>query len=168
MFRLIAAIDNNYAIGYNNKLLFNDSIDKAFFKEKTSGGIVIMGRTTFQTLPDLLEERENYVVTHNPEQYENKSGLYFGNLNQCLRTIYDLPDEERKNVWVIGGEKIYSALLNRCREAYLTHIDTEYPTADAYFPRIDKMDKWHMRDIIKEYKSLSGWSVKIEFWKRSK
>lgn len=168
MFKLIAAIDNNYAIGYNNKLLFNDSIDKKFFKDLTSGGVVIMGRKTFQSLPEALSNRENYVLTRRPELYENKQGLSFGTFTDCLSATDNLPEDKRKNIWVIGGQEIYTALLDHCDEAYLTHVDTEYPEADAYFPRIDKMDEWKLESIIKEYTSIiSGWPVRIKFWKRS-
>ena len=168
MFKLIAAVDNNYAIGYNNKLLFNDSIDKAFFKDLTLGGVVIMGRKTFQSLPGELKDRENYVITRSPERYENKPGLFFGSIDKCLSIIANLPEDKRKKVWVIGGQEIYTELLDQCDEAYLTHVDTEYPETDAHFPRIDKMDEWKLKSIIKEYTSIiSGWPVRVEFWKRS-
>ena len=66
---LIAAVDNNWAIGKNNNLLVRIPMDQKFFRETTTGKVVVMGRKTLESFPGgrPLKMRTNIVLTHNPD-----------------------------------------------------------------------------------------------------
>ena len=68
---LIAAVDNNWAIGKNNQLLVRIPMDQKFFREMTTGKVVVMGRKTLESFPNSrpLKNRTNIVLTHNPVSY---------------------------------------------------------------------------------------------------
>ena len=65
---LIAAVDSNWAIGKNNQLLVRIPMDQKFFRETTTGKVVVMGRKTLESFPNglPLKNRTNIVLTHNP------------------------------------------------------------------------------------------------------
>ena len=123
---LIVAVDKNWAIGYGNKLLVSIPQDMKFFRETTSGKVVVMGRKTLESFPggQPLKKRTNIVLTGNP----------------------NYPAED---VYVIGGESVYRALLPYCDKAYVTRIDHAY-LADTYFPNLDEDPEWKMTKVSDE------------------
>ncbi len=137
--KLIAAVDKNWAIGNENKLLESIPADMKFFKETTTGHVVIMGRKTLESFPGgrPLKNRTNIVLTKN-EEY-NKDGVV------VVHGIDELKEEIKKydtdELFVIGGGSIYEALLPLCDTAHITKIDNEYK-ADTYFPNLDNDGNW--------------------------
>ena len=85
----IAAIDNDWGIGKDGELLFHIKEDMRFFKRMTIGKVVVMGRKTFETLPNgkPLEDRLNLVITSNPkESYDN---VIFGTKEEIMEESVD-------------------------------------------------------------------------------
>ena len=121
---LIAAVDKNWAIGKNNELLVRIPMDQKFFRETTTGKVVVMGRKTLESFPNglPLKNRTNIVLTHNPNYKVNDAVI--------VHSLDELHEELKKynseDVYVIGGEKIYEQLLDEC------------DVADAYFPNLDE------------------------------
>ncbi|MDO4741994.1 MAG: dihydrofolate reductase [Candidatus Saccharibacteria bacterium] len=142
MFSLIAAIGKNYELGKDNKLVFHIKEDMKFFREKTSGHPVLMGRKTFESIGRPLPNRQNYVVTRNPEL-----------LPDGVEPVSNLKDFLEKNatldleIFVIGGASIYAEALPYAKNLYLTEIDAKVP-ADAFFPTFDKTK--YNRKLIKK------------------
>lgn len=138
---LIAAVDKNWAIGKNNQLLVRIPADQKFFREMTTGRVVVMGRKTLESFPNgqPLKNRTNIVLTHNKD-YAVKDAVVVHSMDELHEELkkYDSDD-----VFVIGGEKIYEQLLDECDVAHITKIDFAYD-ADAYFPNLDQNPDWEI------------------------
>lgn len=138
---LIAAVDRNWAIGKNNQLLVRIPMDQKFFRETTTGKVVVMGRKTLESFPNglPLKNRTNIVLTHN-RNYEVKDAIVVHSLDELHEELKKYNSED---IYVIGGEQIYKALVDECDVAHITKIEYEYD-ADAYFPNLDKMPEWEL------------------------
>ena len=138
---LIAAVDENWAIGKNNQLLVRIPADQKFFRDMTTGRVVVMGRKTLESFPNgqPLKNRTNIVLTHNKD-YAVKDAVVVHSMDELHEELkkYDSDD-----VFVIGGEKIYEQLLDECDVAHITKIDFAYD-ADAYFPNLDQNPDWEI------------------------
>ncbi|MCI8326573.1 MAG: dihydrofolate reductase [Lachnospiraceae bacterium] len=138
---LIAAVDRNWAIGLRNKLLVSIPMDMKFFREETTGKVVVMGRKTLESFPNgqPLKNRVNVILTKNAD-YQVKGAKVVHDLEQLQEELKKYRDED---VYVIGGESIYRQLLDLCDAAHITKIDYTYE-ADAYFPNLDEMEDWEV------------------------
>ena len=137
--KLIAAVDNNWAIGNKGALLVRIRTDQMNFRALTTGKVVILGRKTLETFPQKqpLANRTNIILSRNPD-YKVKDAIVvhsFEELNEELEK-YDTDD-----VFVIGGESIYKALEPMCDTAIITKVEHSYE-ADAYFPNLDENPDW--------------------------
>lgn len=138
---LIAAVDENWAIGKNNQLLVRIPADQKFFREMTTGKVVVMGRKTLESFPNgqPLKNRTNIVLTHNKD-YAVKDAVVVHSMDELHE---ELKKYDSNDVFVIGGEKIYEQLLDECDVAHITKIDFAYD-ADAYFPNLDQNPDWEI------------------------
>ena len=139
--KLIAAADKNWGIGLKNRLLISIPADMRFFRETTTGHVVVMGRKTLESFPNgaPLKNRENIVLTRR-ENYNAKGAYAVHDIPSLLEYLKGYPQEE---IYVIGGESVYRALLPYCDTAYITRIDYTYE-ADAFFPDLDADEAWEM------------------------
>lgn len=159
--KAIVAVDMHWGIGCGGNLLQRIPEDMKFFKDMTVGKIVIMGRTTFESLPGKkpLKNRVNIVLSKN-EDFNNEEILICRSLEQLFEQLekYD-PDE----IFVIGGESVYTQLLPYCTEAYVTKIENGYE-ADKYFINLDKEEDWDLvsESDTKKYKEIQYKFVKYE------
>ena len=140
--KLIVAADRNWAIGKNNKLMWSIPADMKFFRETTQGNVVIMGRKTLESFPQgqPLKNRVNIVITRNPS-YKVKDAV-------AVHSVEEAIEESRKydgDVFVIGGESIYRAMLPYCDTALVTRIDYAYE-ADTWFQNLDEDEEWELTD----------------------
>ena len=106
---LIAAVDKNWAIGKNNELLVRIPMDQKFFRETTTGKVVVMGRKTLESFPNglPLKNRTNIVLTHNPN-YKVNDAIVVHSLDELHEELKKYNSED---VYVIGGEKYMSSFL---------------------------------------------------------
>ncbi len=144
---VIAAADKNWAIGYKNKLLVSIPADMKFFRQTTTGKVVVMGRKTLESFPNglPLKNRTNIVLTSNKD-YRVKDAVIVHTPEELMEELgkYDSDD-----IYVIGGESIYRQLLPYCQKAYITKIDHAYH-ADTYFPNLDELEEWEMTQVSEE------------------
>ena len=163
---IIAAVDSNWAIGTNNRLLVRIPMDQQFFRETTTGKVVVMGRKTLESFPEgrPLKNRTNIVLTHNPS-YQVKDALVVHSLEELHKELEKYNSED---IYVIGGEMIYRELLDECDVAHITKIDFAYD-ADAYFPNLDELPEWQITEDSEEqtYFDLEFHFYKYERVKRS-
>lgn len=115
---IIAAVDKNWAIGKNNELLVRIPMDQKFFRETTTGKVVVMGRKTLESFPNglPLKNRTNIVLTHNPA-YQVKDAIVVHSMEELHR---ELEKYDTNDVYVLGGQKIYEQLLDECDVAHIT------------------------------------------------
>ena len=141
---VIAAVDSNWAIGNKNRLLTSIPADMKFFREKTSGHVVVMGRKTLESFPNglPLKNRTNIVLTGNRD-YKVKDAVIVHTKDELLEELKKYDSEE---IYIIGGESVYRMMLPYCDTAYITKIDHAYE-ADTHFPNLDELEDWKMTQV---------------------
>jgi dihydrofolate reductase len=155
MISIISAIGKNNEIGKKNELLWSLPADMKHFREITSGHTVAMGQKTFESIGRPLPKRRNIVLTkdisfkmdgieivHSLEEFDD-----------LLKKTCELDEE----IFIIGGAQIYKLFIDKADKLYITHVDGEFPEADAFFPEISK-NKWkeikkerHLKDELNKY-----------------
>ncbi len=138
---LIAAVDQNWAIGNQNRLLVSIPADQKYFREMTTGKVVVLGRRTLESFPngEPLKNRTNIVMTRNPNFQKNGVKIAHS-VSEVLELVKPYPTQD---VFVIGGDSVYRELLPYCDTAYITKIDQAFE-ADAYFPNLDQDPDWEL------------------------
>lgn len=144
---LIVAVDKNWAIGNDNKLLVSIPQDMKFFRETTMGKVVVMGRKTLESFPggQPLKKRTNIVLTRD-KNYQVKDAVVVNTVDKLLQELKKYDEEE---IYVIGGESIYRQMLPYCKVAHVTKINHAYE-ADTYFPNLDEKDEWVVTGVSDE------------------
>jgi dihydrofolate reductase len=132
----IAAMTRNRVIGKDNKLPWRLPEDLKFFKSKTQGKILIMGRKTFESLPDHLPERFHIVVSRTPMASEEEDLQFVTSIDEALTLAKSMTKDWPEEVFIIGGGEIYQATLPQADRIYLTIIDQAFD-GDTFFPEID-------------------------------
>lgn len=130
MLSIIVAADSNNVIGKNNGLIWHLPNDLRFFKAKTTGHTVIMGRKTFDSIGKPLPNRRNIIISSNL-LFRAEGCEVVQSLNQALA----LCDNEEEN-FIVGGEEIYRQALAHTDRVYLTQIEFEFE-GDRHFPELD-------------------------------
>ena len=151
MLSIIACISQtNRAIGYQNRLLYHIKSDLTRFRELTTGHTIIMGRKTYESLPNgALPHRRNIVVSRRMKEMEGCE--VYPNLEAALKAA----EGEFGETFIIGGESIYRQSLPAARKLYLTVVDATPQQADAFFPEINP-EEWEL--IEKEMRNENGLS----------
>ncbi len=144
----IVAVDKNWAIGYQNKLLVSIPADMRFFRDETTGKVVIMGRKTLETFPggQPLKNRINIVITRDPD-FKVKDAIVVHSVEEALEITKKYKTDD---IYIIGGDSIYRQFLPYCSIAHITKIDYSYH-ADTYFPNLEQMEDWVLAEESDEH-----------------
>lgn len=156
MISLIAAVAHENVIGRSNDLPWKLSADLNYFKEKTSGHTVVMGRNTYDSiaarLGGPLPNRHNVIVSHDEDLV-----VPGATVAHSLEIALDTAERENSEVFVIGGAQLYEQALPHADRLYITEVDADIPGGDAFFPVI-ALAKWrevsreaHQKDESNEY-----------------
>ena len=139
---IVVAIALNRVIGNNGELPWHLPADLKHFKSLTTGHPVIMGRKTFESilkqLGKPLPDRLNIVITEN-RGYTASDCYTVHSFREAYNLAVNLTASE-KEIFVIGGEKIYRLALPHANKIYLTLVEV-HPEGDAFFPEIN-LQKW--------------------------
>ena len=161
MISLIAAVARNRAIGKDGQLLWHLPEDMRYFRETTRGKPVIMGRKTWESLPESfrpLPGRRNIVISRNPA-YDAAGATLVGSLDEAV-----LQAKDSEEVFVIGGADIYRQALPLAQRLYLTEVAQDFD-ADAFFPEYTESD-W--KEISRSgQKSKSGLEFSFAVYQRT-
>ena len=154
---LIVAVDENWAIGYKNDLLLKIPEDMKYFKQKTLNNIVVMGRKTFESLPNKkpLKNRTNIIITKNKDYKIDGAKI--------VHEIYDvlnLAKNSDKEIFIIGGEMIYNLFLPYCKRAFITKIYHTFE-ADKHIPDFVNTHGWELIDQSEIFHTEIG--IKYQF-----
>lgn len=149
---LIAAIGTNRAIGKDNELLWQLPEDLPRFKALTTGHPVIMGRRTWESLPDAarpLPGRTNIVITRDPA-YTAPGAMRAQSFPEALSLARAA--EGAEEVFAIGGQWVYECALPFADRLYLTLVE-DAPEADAFFPAYSDQ---FSREVAREARASGG------------
>jgi len=134
---VIVAVNSDWGIGCGGTQSIVIPEDRRYFKTITEGGVVIVGRKTFEEIGRPLPNRKNIILTRSTG-FKADGVVTVNSVEELLSEIsHDDPDK----VFVIGGGDIYKLLLPLCLYAYVTKLETA-PVSDTFFPHLDKMPDW--------------------------
>ncbi|MCQ2148784.1 MAG: dihydrofolate reductase [Bacteroidales bacterium] len=152
---LIVAIADDNAIGVRGDLPWHISEDLQYFKRITRGCPVIMGRTTYFSLPFRpLKDRLNIVLNLGGDPIPEVTCV-----NSFEEAFSAAGDCEKS--FIMGGASVYRAAIDMMDTLYITHVHTVVPEADVFFPEIDPQ-KWKVTERS-EMKTDPASGVKFEF-----
>lgn len=145
--KLIVAADKNWAIGRQQELLVRIPADMKFFREQTTGKVVVMGRKTLESFPGKspLPKRKNIVLT-GQKDYEKKETILVHSRQELIEELKQYDSDE---IYIIGGESIYKMMLPYCDTAYVTKLDYRYD-ADTWMPNLDEEEGWTLESVGEE------------------
>ena len=138
---LIVAVDENWGIGKNGELLVRIPNDQKFFREETTGKVVVLGRKTMETFPGgrPLKNRQNIILSTKAD-YKVEGAVVVHSIEELLEELKQYPTED---VYIIGGDSVYKQMLPYCDVAHVTKIDMSYD-ADAFHPNLDNDSEWEI------------------------
>lgn len=134
MISIIACVGRNLELGKKGGLCFHIPDDLKFFKETTMGFPVLMGLSTWHSLPGKLPGRKHYVLS-----FDEKEKLPDG-----VEVVTNLPKFLKKwqgnstKLFIIGGGSVYKQCLDSAEEMFLTEVEAEDKEADVFFPKFDQ------------------------------
>ena len=151
---MIAAVDQNWAIGKDGDQLVYIPEDLKRFKALTTGHPVILGRKTLATFPGgrPLKGRNNLILSQSAG-FAPEGAEVFRDLSALLAAA---PEDS----FVIGGASVYATLLEKCDTIYLTKISGHYPKADCFFPNLDARPEWR---VVEEGPEREDGGVKFRY-----
>lgn len=154
MLSIIVAVAENYAIGKDNDLIWYISDDLKRFKRLTTGHTILMGRKTYESLPNgALPKRTNVVITRD-KTLELDKCVMFHSIEETIEKYKDSEEE----IFIIGGGSIYEKMLPYAQKLYLTKVHENFE-ADVFFPEIS-MDEW---EIVAEEHHSKGRKNEYDF-----
>ena len=158
--KAIVAVDRKWGIGKKNGLLFSLPADMNYFKEKTTGKVVVMGSNTLKSFPNgkPLKNRTNIVLYPNGEKRDDC--VVVGSLSELSE---ELKKYEKDDVFIIGGAMFYKTMLPYCDEVFVTKVDAD-GEAEVFFENIDERKEWK---LVSESEKITtnGYDIKFTVYK---
>ena len=160
--KAIVAVDKKWGIGKKNDLLFSLPEDMKYFREKTSGKVVVMGSNTLKSFPNgkPLKNRTNIVLFPGGEKRDDCTVV--GSLEELSAELKKYPSSD---VFIIGGAMFYKTMLPYCSEVLVTKVDAD-GGAEVFYENLDDLSNW---SCVYESESVStnGYSIKFTTYKNS-
>lgn len=155
---LIFIVDRNWNIGLKGDMLYKTKVDLEHFKDITYGNVLVMGRSTLESLPngDGLEGRINIVLSRD-KNYKANNIVLVNNINELENELEKYND---KRAFLIGGGNLVNQLFAYCNYAYITKIDHSFEIHDTSLPNLDKMDDWQ---VVKEKEAIFDGKYSLQF-----
>lgn len=156
----IVATDQNLLIGGNNTLPWHLPADLKHFKEITTGHCIIMGRKTFESLPNgALPNRRNIVLSQNNSLNFPNAEIY-----QSIEQVFDALKSENE-VFIIGGAQIYNLFMPFIQRIYLTKVHHQF-LGDTYFPDFQEQTWNLMSEIKKKADEKNKWDYSFQVFEK--
>ncbi|WP_063562892.1 dihydrofolate reductase [Paenibacillus sp. O199] len=158
---IIVAMDKNGLIGCEGKLPWHIPWDLKYFREKTLGANVVMGRTTYKSIGKALPHRTNIILTSD-KNYKTNNCIVVNNIDEVLRYT----EKSTADTFVIGGSSIYQQFLPYVDDMYINQIQSVY-NGDAYFPQWDK-EEWDtvQEQVVETTEDDTVYKIKVKYIKR--
>lgn len=160
MISIVVAVAENQVIGKDNRLLWRLSNDMKFFKNLTMGGVLVMGRKTFESIGKALPGRINIVITRQKD-WKSEQVTVVEDIDMALKKA----GAERKEIFIIGGGEIYHQTIEIADRIYLTRVHTNIE-GDTFFPKLNE-SIWELKDR-QDYPAdeKNEYNHSIEVWER--
>ncbi|MDR1408811.1 MAG: dihydrofolate reductase [Oscillospiraceae bacterium] len=137
--RLIASVDESWALGQGGGLLYHTQADVRHLRELTMGHVLLMGGKTFRSLPNgALPGRVNIVLSRGEYHAVATPAHVAHTVDEALSALEQYPDKEH---FIFGGGEIYRLLLPYCNHADITRY-AHTRRADTFLPRLDGLPNW--------------------------
>ena len=158
MIKAILACDQDWGIGKDGDLPWpHNTEDLKWFKESTIGGVVVMGKSTWNSLPRKpLPNRENIIITSS-EQDKEQDGCQFIKFNIAKKELVNM--SKSRDVWIIGGAKLVKGLLDIIDEFHLSRIQGSYD-CDTFLSKSLIIQKYELAESGKRG------GVYVDIWKK--
>lgn len=154
---MIVAHERNQGIGNHGRIPWYISEDLKHFRNLTKDSIVVMGRTTYDSIPSSrkpLKDRINIVLTRTPHNYRSYDNLVYTDESRLFDWINHYRNTtEYKKVFIIGGQEIYKKWINRVHNLYVTYVDKSYD-CDVFFPNYK--EHFVLNSVKKDYSEQEG------------
>ena len=155
-YNIIACVNNKLALGKNNELLYHIKEDMNRFVALTTHNIVIMGRKTYESIPNApLKNRLNIIISSNKDYFiepPQENVIIVHSVDEAIEYCNAFEDilkskNENIQVFVIGGAAIYTAFIDKdvINKAFITKVNAT-DDGDVYFPDIFNDDNWEITD----------------------
>lgn len=154
----MVAVGKNDVIGKDNKLMWRLPQELKYFKTTTMGHHLIMGRKTFESHPP-LPGRTSIILTRDGTYEAPEGCLIAHTLTSAIEIARSAGERE---VFIVGGEEVYTLALPHIQKLYLTEVDFE-GEGDAYFPKIN-LDEWKLESenhVPAGENNPHAWTAKI-------
>ena len=138
--KIIAALSINRVIGNEGKIPWFIRGELKRFKDITMGHNVVMGRKTYESIGKVLDGRRNIVITKNKD-FKVDGAIVENSYDAALEKC-----QSDKDIFIIGGAKIYEAALKSCDFLYLTLINKSF-SGDTYFPDYNPKKLTLMKEV---------------------
>lgn len=162
---LIVAVAENNVIGVHNRLPWHLPADLQYFKSKTLGKPVVMGRKTWESLGRPLPKRHNIVLTHQPH-WHAVGAEKANTLHQALQQAQAWAiQNQASELMVIGGAQIFAEALPLAQRLYITRVALA-PEGDVFFPSWD-CSAWHTQSAESHPAQADQPAYRYEVWDRS-
>lgn len=160
--KAIVAVDRKWGIGKKNGLLFSLPADMNYFKEKTTGKVVVMGSNTLKSFPNgkPLKNRTNIVLYPNGEKRDDC--VVVGSLSELSE---ELKKYEKDDVFIIGGAMFYKTMLPYCDEVFVTKVDAD-GEAEVFFENLDQKKEWKLVSESEKV-TTNGYDIKFTVYKNN-
>ena len=161
--KAIVAVDKKWGIGNKNDLLFSLPADMKYFREKTSGKVVVMGSNTLKSFPNgkPLKNRTNIVLFPGGEQRDDCT---------IVQSLDELKVELKKydpdDIFIIGGAMFYKTMLPYCSEVLVTKVDAD-GGAEVFYENLDNLENWSCISS-EEPIETNGLIIRFTIYKNSK
>jgi len=143
----IVAVAAHQVIGKGNKLPWHFSEDMKFFKQKTMGSTVIMGRKTWESLGKPLPGRVNFILS---KTMAAVSGQDSGQGSRVFRSLGEaLGEVKTSEAFIIGGAELYRQTLPFVDGIFMTRIPGEYD-GDAFYPALPDSFVERSRTVLRD------------------
>jgi dihydrofolate reductase len=147
---LVVAVAENGVIGKDNQLVWHLRDDMKFFKELTTGHVILTGRKNYESIPEKfrpLPNRVNCIMTRNAN-YDAPGAVIFPDFQSWMAAF----QEDERELFIIGGGEIYRQAIEQdiVDEMYITHVHAQ-PDGDTFFPNFDT-EKWEKEIILRQQK----------------
>lgn len=156
--KTIVCVDENWGIGSNNDLLYHLPADMKFFREHTTGNVVVMGMATVLSLPGGKPLPKRTTVALSDDLSWNPEGVIVCRSMDELKE--KLSEFDSDSIYVCGGASVYAQLIDLCDEALITKVKAGDKAAEKYFPNLDEKPEWTM---VYESEEMEHEGVKFSF-----